>query len=343
MTTHIQIIEGTYGGKSVAGEFFSLVRPYSTGKHGGFITVDGTSNKNFPQRNFRVLVENATSFSVVTETGNELIPVIKIEETDEEILARVGERFEILNEMSKATISGDIRAMIVTGPPGVGKSHGVETQMEKYALMDQITNRKLFYDVVKGAITALGLYKKLFENSQAGNVLIFDDCDMILSDELSLNLLKAALDSGKRRRICWNAESRVLRQEAIPNSFDFNGAVIFITNIDFSSMRSKKIVTHLQALQSRCHYLDLDMSTSRERMLRIKHVASNSNLFAGYKFENGEGDAIVNFMEENMEKLNELSLRMALKIADLIRATPYRWERAAAITCMGKKIDTVIL
>ena len=37
--------------------------------------------------------------------------------------------------------------------------------------------------------------------SQTGDVLVFDDCDSVLMDDLSLNILKAALDSGKRRRI----------------------------------------------------------------------------------------------------------------------------------------------
>jgi GTP1/Obg family GTP-binding protein len=46
-------------------------------------------------------------------------------ETEEQAMDRIRERFEILTEMTKAAIGGDIRAMIVSGPPGVGKSYGV--------------------------------------------------------------------------------------------------------------------------------------------------------------------------------------------------------------------------
>ena len=45
-------------------------------------------------------------------------------ETDDEIYSRLGERFEILDQMTKAVKDGQIRAMIVSGPPGVGKSFG---------------------------------------------------------------------------------------------------------------------------------------------------------------------------------------------------------------------------
>jgi predicted AAA+ superfamily ATPase len=64
-------------------------------------------------------------------------------ETDEEVIARIGERFDILDQMTKATIAGDVRAMIVVGPPGVGKSYGVEKQLEHSGLFDKLSGRKI--------------------------------------------------------------------------------------------------------------------------------------------------------------------------------------------------------
>jgi predicted AAA+ superfamily ATPase len=119
-------------------------------------------------------------------------------ETDEEILVRLGERFEILTEMTKAVKSGDVRAMIVSGPPGVGKSFGVEEVLSKDDLFNALGERKPRYEIVKGAMSALGLYAKLYEFSDAKNVIVFDDCDSVLMDELSLNILKGALDSSAR-------------------------------------------------------------------------------------------------------------------------------------------------
>jgi hypothetical protein len=78
-------------------------------------------------------------------------------------------------------IAGDIRAMIVVGPPGVGKSYGVEYQLEKAGMFDQISGRKIKYQVIKGAMTPIGLYCTLYKNSDPRNVLVFDDCDSVCS------------------------------------------------------------------------------------------------------------------------------------------------------------------
>ena len=86
-------------------------------------------------------------------------------ETDQEILARLGERFEILDEMTKAVKSGDVRAMIVSGPPGVGKSYGVEAVLQKADLFNTLAEKKPKFEIVKGAMSALGLYAKLYEFS----------------------------------------------------------------------------------------------------------------------------------------------------------------------------------
>ncbi len=159
---------------------------------------------------------------------------------------------------------GDVRAMIVTGPPGVGKSFGVEKVLSKHDVFaDVAQNEKLKkYEVVKGAMSAIGLYKKLYEYSERKCILVFDDCDSVLLDDLSLNILKAALDSSKKRMIHWNTDSRLLRSEGVPNSFEFKGGAVFITNIKFDNVKSKKLRDHLEALESRCHYLDLTIDFS---------------------------------------------------------------------------------
>ena len=195
-------------------------------------------------------------------------------ETDAEIYERLAERFSILDEMTKAVKAGDVRAMIVSGPPGVGKSFGVEAVLQKDGLFDTLAERKPKFEVVKGAMSSIGLYSKLYEFAKAGNVVVFDDCDSILMEDLSLNILKGALDSSARRFISWNTDSRLLRSEGIPDRFEFCGAAIFITNIKFEHVRSKKLRDHLDALESRCHYIDLQMDTNREKILRIKQVVN---------------------------------------------------------------------
>jgi len=257
-------------------------------------------------------------------------------ETDEEILERLGERFAILTEMTKAVKSGEVRAMIVSGPPGVGKSFGVEQVLEKDGLFDKLGERKPRYEIVKGAMSALGLYAKLYEYSDSKNVIVFDDCDSVLLDELSLNILKGALDSSKKRYIAWNTDSRLLRSEGIPDRFEFKGAAIFITNIKFEHVRSKKLKDHLDALESRCHYIDLQMDTEREKILRIKQVVNDAGMLDHYEFEDAVKAEVVKFIEDNKSQLRELSLRMVLKVADLRKSFPNSWKAMAKTTCMRR-------
>ena len=195
---------------------------------------------------------------------------------------------------------------------------------------------KTRYEVCKGAMTPIGLYAKLYEYSQSGDVIVFDDCDSVLMDDLSLNILKAALDSGKRRRIYWNADSAKLRSEGIPNNFDFKGSVCFVTNIKFDNVRSKKLKDHLDALMSRCHYIDLTLDTARDCFLRIKQISRTGDLFEGYKFSDTDQEEILDFMFENRKKLREMSLRMALKVADLKKLSPTNWKSLASNTCMRR-------
>jgi hypothetical protein len=258
-------------------------------------------------------------------------------ETDEQIKDRMRQRFDIADEMTRAVKKGDIRAMIMTGPPGVGKSFGVESVLAKHDMFADIANdtklRK--YEVVKGAMSAIGLYKKLYEFSDKKSILVFDDCDSVLLDDLSLNILKAALDSGKKRMICWNTDSRLLRSEGVPNSFEFKGGAIFITNIKFENVRSKKLQDHLAALESRCHYLDLTIDTEREKILRIEQIVEDGML-KDYEFEQYTVDEILAFIKDNKKKLRELSLRMVLKLADLKKSMPGNWRAVAEVTCMRR-------
>ena len=256
-------------------------------------------------------------------------------ETDSQIIERLRDRFNILDDMTRAVKAGKVKAMIVSGPPGVGKSFGVEKVLEKHDVFANVANNEKLkkYEIVKGAMSALGLYAKLFAYKDSKNILVFDDCDSVLLDDLSLNILKAALDSNEKRRICWNTDSRLLRQEGIPDSFEFKGGAIFITNIKFDNVKSKKLRDHLEALESRCHYLDLTIDTEREKILRIRQIVGDGMLDK-YELTAEQKQEVIDFIDANKKQLRELSLRMVLKIADLRVSFPDRWQAVAKVTCM---------
>ena len=298
---NIRIIEGTYKirGKDVdlAGMVFPMVEDFKVGAAGGYVTVDGKSIAGFPDRNIKIKVTDNTCFEHAGKAK-----ATQREETDEETIERLRERFDMLEDMTRATKKGDVRAMIVSGPPGVGKSHGVEKVLGKHDLISTLGERAPKYQVVKGAMSAIGLYCKLFNYADKDNVLVFDDCDSIFADELSLNILKAALDSKKSRTIHWNTDSFKLRNEGVPDSFQFKGSAIFITNIKFDNVKSKKMRDHLQALESRCHYMDLTIDTDREKLLRIKQI-TNDGMLNDYKLGDEVVQEIVDFVDINKKRL----------------------------------------
>ena len=336
MGKNIRIVQGTYKirGKDVdlAGMVFPLVEGFKVGAKGGYITVDGKSVAGFPERNIKIACDGEHAYE---DAG--AARVTKRDESDAEVIERMRERFQMLEDMTRACKKGDVRAMIVSGPPGVGKSFGVEKVLGKHDLLADIAGDSKLkkYEVVKGAMSAIGLYCKLFQFADKDNVIVFDDCDSVLLDDLSLNILKAALDSKKSRRIHWNTDSFKLKNEGVPDSFEFKGSAIFITNIKFDNVKSKKLRDHLEALESRCHYIDLTIDSERDKILRIKQITKDGMLDS-YDLAEGTSDEILEFIETNKKRLRELSLRTVLKVADLAKAFPDKWEAMAENTVMKR-------
>ena len=329
MQAFVKIKNGTYRNQEVKDEVFPLIKQFQLGSKGGYITVDGTGR--FGKDKIRVTVATPTDYELVDAPAT--VPATNPAD-DEQRMSEIAERFDILNEMTKAVLNGDIRAMIVAGPPGVGKSFGIEGELERANLFDQISGRRVKSEMIKGTASALGMYKALYKYSDENSVIVFDDCDSILLDEVCLNLLKGALDSGKKRRISWLADSHSLRNEGIPDQFDFKGGVIFITNLKFDQMKSQKTRDHLDAIQSRCHYLDLTLDTMHDKILRIKQIARTGELFSDFDFDQLDQDLIIDFMTDNQSRLREVSLRMAIKIAQLKKSFPLKWVALAKTTCM---------
>ena len=282
---------------SVAGQTLPIVEGFKVGVRGGYVTVDGAKVPGYPDRNIKIMVTGAGS---VEDTEASVTATVS-DETDEEVVERLRERFSMLTDMTKAVKKGDVRAMIVSGPPGVGKSHGVEEVLDRYAMMETLGARKT-HEVIKGAMSALGL--------------------------------KAALDSKKNRKICWNTDSFKLRNEGVPDQFTFKASAIFITNLKFDKVKGK-LREHLEALESRCHYMDLTIDTDREKMLRIRQV-TNDGMLDSYRFDDAMKEDIIDFVDINKNRLRELSLRSVLKVADLAKAFPTKWEAVAENTVMRR-------
>ena len=259
----------------------------------------------------------------------ELTPVVIKEETDAEIATRLDDSFSAMHTMALATVLGKNKSLIISGPAGVGKSHTV-TQ-----ILDQMEDEKVS-TLVKGYVRPTGLYKLLYENRFKSSVIVFDDSDSVFMDDVCLNLLKAACDMTKSRRLSWLTETKMEDEdgERLPRTFEFEGSIIFITNYDFDNLIDKgnKLAPHFQALISRSHYLDVGIKTKRDYVVRLKQVVG-----AGMLREQGlnqkQEDELMEFITESQDRLRELSLRMVMKVAGLMNMGG-DWKRLARATCM---------
>jgi hypothetical protein len=195
----IRVIKGVYRNKPVRNIAFNLVSGFQSGAKGNFVTVE--NNGAFPNcpDTIRIKVNNISDIEYVNgeavskENTVAFVAPQAEAETEEQIMTRIRERFDILHEMTKACVNGDIRAMIVSGPPGVGKSFGVEQEIEKATLFDKLAGKRLRAEVVKGSATPIGLYQALYKYSDDNCVLVFDDCDSILLDDVALELVEGCI------------------------------------------------------------------------------------------------------------------------------------------------------
>jgi len=327
----------TRGGATIKDRTFLLLDNPKRDKDGMYITVDSDGGADLRSGRNRVYMEGIHCYQPTTK-GAALPAASPVEaRTDDEIARDLGETFEILGEMAKAVASGTVKGLVVSGPAGIGKSHTIETTLhDTLGLLGKMNGMGPMYEVISGGISASCLYEKLWEYREDGKVLVFDDCDGVLYDEDSLNILKAALDSKKTRRISWNTRSLHLERKDIPNSFNYAGGIIFITNVKFDQIKSARIGNHLEAIVSRCHYMDIGIDSAREKLIHIRNVVERSDMLRDYQFDDHEKLEVMEYIQRHNRQLRELSLRMVLKIADLRKAMPANWQRYVEKNCHRK-------
>ena len=245
--------------------------------------------------------------------------------TDAEILTDISQRFDILSLLTKGTTAHNIRAMVVTGAPGVGKTYTVEQILEQ---------SKVPHEIVRGSLSAINLYMLAYKFRKPGNVIVLDDADSIFNDEEALNILKALCDTSATRKVSYMKEAQQLLAEDIPKSFEFNGAMIFISNLDFQTFVDEgrnKYAQHFEALMSRSLYLDLRLHTRDELGVWVNHIAQNGKIFDRENVPQNLRQPILSFLNTHRNNLRELSIRTLMKSCQLAKGNPSNWEIIARV------------
>jgi hypothetical protein len=251
--------------------------------------------------------------------------------TEAEILKDTTDRMDILYKLATATTEGTCPALVVAGAPGVGKTHNITRALEGAKSI----NDALKFEIIRGMISPINLYKKLFEFRETGNVLVLDDTDGIFKDEDGINLLKAALDSATERQIHYLVDNPELEAKGIGKSFCTKGSVIFITNTDFERYiklsGKNSVAQHMMALMSRVLYLDLKLHTRRELLAWVKHSVKVHGILKQMGFNDWDQTAIMQWFDTHGDKMYTISIREVLKLGQLFRANSMGWKRDAEL------------
>jgi hypothetical protein len=252
-------------------------------------------------------------------------------ETDEEMETRIAERYETMETLIGAVANNTVNSLVINGGAGLGKSHTVNK------VLNRINSGDANYVFHRGYLKNTGLFRLLWDNREAGQTIVIDDCDKIFGDEDSLNMLKSALELRQKRLVCWGSEKVFVDEEGevIPRYFDYEGSIIFLSNLDFSGMANgtNKNAPHIQALESRSLVLDLKIRTKREYMTKIKMTVRDGMLREKGLTAHDE-QIVMDFLTENVDNLKELSLRMCEKVAALYMMDKKGWEKLARSVCL---------
>jgi hypothetical protein len=288
------------------------------------ISFDSASGKFVGSLNGKVVVrskyEDAVKARLAEMSGTVAEAAKAIDAKNEKY--GINERFSFVEKLVTMVATGVQPSAVITGEGGLGKTFTVTKTLEANGLRDisdlaefqvgTVLNARKCFTFVKGYSTPKGLYRTLFENNKG--TIVFDDCDAVLKDPVALNLLKSALDSYGKRIISWNAD---MRDEDLPRSFNFEGRVIFISN-----MSQDKID---QAIRSRSMMIDLSM-TLNQKIDRMEHIALSPEFLPEYSAE-CKKDALA-LIREIKDDCKEISLRTLISVTK-VRASNKEWKDLA--------------
>lgn len=199
-------------------------------------------------------------------------------ERDSDYITQSDLNIDVFKSIELYTIQvakGRSNSLIITGMSGVGKTSTVIDALRSIGMIADV-----HYYKSSGTITTAALYEILFKHRN--KLLIFDDCDTVVKEQDSVDLLKAALDTYDVRELSKHTtrntfDSITMSDKEIqdkweesgggllPNRFEFRGRVIFISNLPEEKFDD--------ALISRSLHVDVNLS-EQEVVARMRDIMS---------------------------------------------------------------------
>lgn len=251
--------------------------------------------------------------------------VVENEKTLDDKVKYLEETMQDIYDISRGVAAGAFNSLFISGRAGTGKTYNVER-----ALKDEGLEEEDDYIMVSGAVSVIMMFKKMYQ--YRNKTLVFDDCDAVFRDENGRNMLKAALDTKKVRKISYLKKSSLvfdpkdfetdpqgefeqIENGLVPAYFEFSGRVIFISNL------AKDKADPDGAIRSRSILIDVnpDDATLMERMKKLLPHLEPKAMPINEKKE----------IYEFMKNANDVSMRTFVKAAGFKMAGLKNWERMA--------------
>jgi len=138
-----------------------------------------------------------------------------------EEISRFNPYCEPITYTTLGCLAGSLRAALNDGPAGIGKSRSTVELARLFPRLDGV-------QVLNGHITPLAMYKLLWDCRAKTCVLIVDESFTLLADREIQQMLRCAMYSGQ---VDWRSKGKATAGLGLPESFRFNGRVIFNTNV----------------------------------------------------------------------------------------------------------------
>lgn len=243
-----------------------------------------------------------------------------------------------LEGLTTGLIRGSFNALFVAGRGGTGKTQTVEDALEAAGLRDGGG-----YFKITGSASPIGIYAMLYKHRNG--IVLFDDCDGALESQDGRNIIKAATDTKKIRKIAWgkktsgmyDPDSRPDRDDSdadaaegddtvdddidddqIPKHFQFTGRVIFISNLPMNKLDPDG------ALRTRAFVISID-PTPAEIFARMNEIVDNIKLEAGSLSPKERQHVLA--VVKTSRRAKDASLRTLVRALNLASSGAPNWEK----------------
>lgn len=231
------------------------------------------------------------------------------------------EAYNTLGTFIRHVAQGNCRGLILTGPPGVGKTSSTTSLLKQYS------NKP--FKVIAGNVSPFNLYVELFRHSNAGEIIVLDDADSFLSSVDGINIVKAATDSTSQRQISWVTANPMLKAWGIPKNFSYDGALILISNERLGVFSKGRMALHLAALTDRLRHLAIGTNNKEEQFFHLCYYVVKHGLLRSRGVMPAQEREILDYIADHIDRLSRISLRTATNLAELMLLEPKGWKTMA--------------